>query len=87
MSRARQAREQIKAAMKDAGGVYAVAEVAGLHFTQVYAFLRGASLRPENAGKLRAVLPGVAAEVWADVAAPISAPPAEPVSDLASSGV
>lgn len=72
MDGARQARETIKNAMKERGGVYAVAAATGLHFTQVYAFLRGASLRPENAGKLRAALPDVPAEVWADVAAPVT---------------
>lgn len=66
--------------MKEAGGVYAVAKEAGLHFTQVYAFLRGASLRPDNAGKLRAALPSVPAEVWADVAAPLSLE-AEPATE------
>lgn len=71
MSRARKAREQIKAAMKVAGGVYAVAERTGLHFTQVYGFLRGGNLRPENAGRLRAALSDLPDEVWADVGAPL----------------
>lgn len=71
MSRASQARDAIRSAIKDAGGVYAVAQQSEVHFTQIYSFLRGGQLRPENAGKLRAALPDVSAEVWADIAAPL----------------
>lgn len=80
MSRASQAREAIKVAIKAADGVYAVAQRAGIHFTQIYSFLRGGNLRPDNAGKLRAALPDVPAEVWADIAAPVDGDPEpEPV--------
>ena len=70
MSRAAQAREAIKVAIVEGDGVYAVAQRAGVHFTRVYAFLRGAGLTEENAGKLRAALPGVPPEVWAEAFAP-----------------
>lgn len=61
--------------MKARGGVYSVAASADLHFTLVYAFLRGATgLRPENLGRLRAVLPEVPDAVWVDIAAPLPQP-------------
>lgn len=77
MSGAIQARQVIREALIRAGGVYRVSEAAGLHFTQVYAFLRGGRLREDNAGKLRAQLPEVPAEVWADIAAPVDPEQAE----------
>ena len=58
-----------------AGGVYAVADSCGVHFTQIYNFLKGKGLTEPNAGKLRAALPDVPAEAWADAFAPV--PPAE----------
>jgi hypothetical protein len=72
MDRAKVARDHIKAAMDRPrnGGVYAVAKRAGVHFTQVYAFLRGGNLTQSNAGKLRAAVRGVRADVWADALAP-----------------
>lgn len=66
-----QARDHIRQAIKDANGVYAVAERSGVHFTRIYAFLRGRSMEPENAGRLRASLPAVPAEVWVAVLAPV----------------
>lgn len=56
--------------MVDADGVIAVSERAGVHYTQVYAFLRGGGMTPENAGLLRAVV-AVDPAVWADAFAPI----------------
>lgn len=71
MSRARQAREEIKAAIDRHGGVYALAEATSLHFTQIYAFLRGGGMKEPNAGRLRAALPELDAELWADAFAPM----------------
>jgi hypothetical protein len=65
-----QARDEIRQAIKQAGGVYEVAERSGVHFTRIYAFLRGAMMEPENAGRLRAELPGLPADVWANIFAP-----------------
>lgn len=56
--------------MKRQGGVYAVADDCGVHFTQLFRFLRGGGLSTENAGKLRAAVSGVPDSVWADVFAP-----------------
>ncbi len=67
-----QARDRIREAIKDAGGVYAVAAISGVHFTRIYAFLRGSGMEPGNASRLRAALPEVAADTWADVFAPPS---------------
>lgn len=55
------------------GGVYATAAASGLHFTMLYSFLKGGTLLRPNASRLRAALPSVAADVWADAFAP-SAP-------------
>lgn len=76
MDRAGLARDRIKQAIDRPanGGVYAVARRAGVHFTQVYSFLRGGSLTQANAGKLRAAVRGVRADVWADAFAPAPAP-------------
>ncbi len=74
---AHSARDRIKKAIKDAGGVYAVAGRSGVHFTRVYAFLRGSGMESKNASRLRAALPDVAADVWADVFAPPSVPEQE----------
>lgn len=73
MDRSKAARELIKAAINEPrnGGVYAVARRAGVHFTQVYSFLRGGSLKRSTAGKLRASVRGVRADVWADAFAPV----------------
>ena len=65
-----QARDHIRQAIRDAGGVYAVAERSGVHFTRIYAFLRGGNMEPSNAGRLRAELVSVPAEVWAECLAP-----------------
>jgi hypothetical protein len=65
-----QARDQIRQAIKQAGGVYEVSERSGVHFTRIYAFLRGAMMEPDNAGKLRAELADLPAEVWANIFAP-----------------
>jgi hypothetical protein len=69
----RQARDHIRQAIKEAGGVYAVAYRSGVHFTRIYAFLRGGSMEPTNAGRLRAELEAVDAEVWAEILAPAPA--------------
>lgn len=82
MSGARQARDEIKVAIdKHHNGVYAVAAASGVHFTQVYAFLRGKGLSEPNAGKLRSVLTSVSAETWADAFAPM--PETEPADATA----
>lgn len=57
--------------MKERGSVEVVAGEVGVHFTTLYAFLAGGALKPENAGKLRALLESVPAEVWADALAPV----------------
>jgi hypothetical protein len=73
MDRATEARATIRRAIDRPrnGGVLAVARRAGVHFTQVYGFLRGGSLNLSNAGKLRAAVRGVRADVWADAFAPL----------------
>lgn len=72
METSRQAREEIKKAIDERhDGVYAVAAASGVHYTQVYAFLRGGVLKPENAGRLRSVVTSVDASVWADAFAPV----------------
>lgn len=70
MDTAANAREQIKKAIVDRGGMTLVANETGIHFTQIYAFLRGGGLRTENAGRLRLALPKVDDAVWADAFAP-----------------
>lgn len=80
MDLARQARDEIKRAIDDHhGGVYAVAAAAGVHYTQIYAFLRGGVLKQENAGRLRAVVASVDAAVWANAFAPPT--PQEPAAE------
>jgi hypothetical protein len=72
MATSSQARETIKAAMQsEHGGVYGTWKACGVHFTQLYAFLRGGSLVEANASRLRAALPTVPNEVWADAFAPM----------------
>lgn len=72
MSTASQAREAIGQIIKaKPKGVYGVWDMSGVHFTRIYAFLAGGSLGEENAGKLRAALPEVPAELWADAFAPL----------------
>ncbi len=74
MDASSQAREQIAKIIKArTGGVAGLAEATGLHFTRIYAFLRGSGLDPDNAGKLRAALPEVAPSLWADAFAPVPA--------------
>lgn len=71
MSTARQARQEIGDIIKaKPGGVYAVGTASGVHYTRIYAFLRGSAMEPENAGRLRAVLPEVRDALWADAFAP-----------------
>ncbi len=52
------------------GGVYQAAAAAKVHFTQVYAFLRGGSMSQENAGRLRSVVKADDS-TWADAFAPV----------------
>lgn len=56
------------------GGVAGVAEVCGVHYTRIYAFLAGSRLEEPNAGKLRAALPEVPDTLWADAYAPMPVP-------------
>ena len=58
-------------------GVPALARESGVHFTRLYAFLKGANLDPDNSGKLRAALVEVPDDVWLALCAPV---PGEGVS-------
>lgn len=69
-----QARDHIRQAIKDKGGVYKVAERTGIHYTRIYAFLRGSGMEADNASRLRAELSELSADVWADVFAPMPKP-------------
>lgn len=71
MDRARQAREEIKSAIAANGGVYVVATASDIHYTQIYAFLRGGGMKADNAGRLRLALPDVGEGTWADAFAPL----------------
>lgn len=75
-----QARGRIGVAIREQGGVYQVAKLAGLHFTQVYRFLAGKDLTPENRGRLRGAVADVPAEVWADAFAAVPEPQPEAAS-------
>lgn len=65
------ARLQLRQAIREAGGVAAVAERAQIHFTALYRMLAGRDLEAPSRARLRAALPSVPAEVWADVWAPL----------------
>jgi len=72
MGSASQARKTIgRIIRKREGGVYGLASECGVHFTRIYAFLRGGGLDPKNAGALRAALPEVPTSVWVDAFVPL----------------
>lgn len=58
-------------------GVMGVYRASGVHFTRLYAFLKGSDLGPENAGKVRAAMPEVPEVVWLELCAP-TPPPVTP---------
>lgn len=77
------ARAIIKQAMIDQHqSVTKCAEKLGVHATNVYGFLRGGRLEEGNAGRLRALLPGLPAEVWADAFAPLPEPITEASAEV-----
>lgn len=72
-----EARETIKRAIKERG-VLRVYEASGVHFTRLYAFLKGSDLGPENAGKVRAVMPEIPDAMWLELCAPTPPAPDAP---------
>ena len=66
------ARETIADAIRKRG-VLRVSEASGIHFTRLYAFLKGGGLAPDTCGKLRAAVPEVGGALWLELQAPAPA--------------
>lgn len=78
-----QARATIGESIRAAGGVYAVARRSGIHYTRLYAWLRGTSdLREAARAALRAQIPEVDDATWGAALAP--APDQQPEASEAT---